>query len=186
MVTLEALWAPILASAVIVFIASSVIHMVLPWHKRDYPALPGERGVMDALRPFALPPGDYLMPRAGDMKEFKTPEFQERLRQGPVIVMTVRPNGPWNMGRSLLQWFVYAILVSVFAGYAGGRALPAGADYLHVFQMVGTTAIAGYSLALAQHSIWYARGWGLTIRSAMDGVVYGALTAGTFGWLWPR
>jgi hypothetical protein len=185
MVGLVALWLPILVSAVIVFIASSVIHMVLPWHKRDYPQLAAEASVMDALRPLALPPGDYMIPRAGDMKALKTPEFQERMRRGPVIVMTVRPNGPWNIGSSLMYWFIYSILVSIFAGYVGGRALPAGAAYPHVFQIVGTTAIAGYSLALAQHSIWYGRGWGLTLRSAVDGVIYGALTAGTFGWLWP-
>jgi hypothetical protein len=185
MVSLGALWIPILVSAVIVFVASSIIHMALPWHKGEYPKVPAERSVMDALRPFALPPGDYMIPRASDMKEMKTPQFQERMRQGPVIVMTVRPNGPWNVGGSLLQWFIYSIVVSIFAGYAGGSALPAGADYLRVFQIVGTTAIVGYSLALPQLSIWYGRGWGLTIRSAIDGVIYGALTAGTFGWLWP-
>src|ERR1700677_4327188 len=106
------------------------------------------------------------------------------MRHGPVIGVTGRPNCSWTMGRSLFQWFIYSVVVSVSAGYVGGRALPAGAAYLHVFQIVGTTAIAGYSLALAQPSIWYGRGWGLTIRSAVDGVVYGALTAGTFGWLW--
>jgi hypothetical protein len=185
MVSLEALWIPILVSGVIVFLASSIIHMALPWHRSDYPKLAAERGVMDALRPLALPPGDYMIPRATDMKEMKTPEFQERMRQGPVIVMTVRANGPWNMGGSLLQWFIYSIVVSIFAAYVGGRALTAGATYLHVFQIVGTTAIAGYSLALAQLPIWYGRGWGLTIRSAVDGVIYGLLTAGTFGWLWP-
>lgn len=185
MVDLGALWIPILVSAAIVFVASSVVHMALPWHKRDYQKLAAEQHVMDALRPLALPPGDYMLPRAGGMKEMKTPEFQERMRQGPVIVMTVRPNGPWNMGGSLLQWFIYSMVVSVFAGYVGGRALPAGADYLRVFQIVGTTAIVGYSLALAQLSIWYGRRWSLTIRSAIDGVIYGALTAGTFGWLWP-
>lgn len=185
MVSLEALWIPILASAVIVFIASSIIHMALPWHKGDYPKLAAEKSVMDALRPLALPPGDYMFPRASHMNEMKTPQFQERMRQGPVILMTIRPNGSWKMGGMLLQWFIYSIVVSIFAGYVGGRALPTGAAYLHVFQIVGTTAVAGYSLALAQLSIWYGRGWNLTIRSAIDGVIYGALTAGTFGWMWP-
>ncbi len=185
MVSLGAVWVPILLSAVIVFFASSVIHMALPWHHGDYPKLAAEDKIVDALRPLALPPGDYMIPRASGMQEMKTPAFQERMRQGPVIVMTVRPNGPWSMGGSLLQWFIYSIVVSIFAGYVAGRALPPGAHYLHVFQFVGTTAVAGYSLALAQLSIWYGRGWGLTIRSAVDGVIYGALTAGTFGWLWP-
>jgi hypothetical protein len=185
MVSLEALWMPILLSAVIVFIASSFIHMALPWHTRDYPKLAAERSIIEALRPLALPPGDYMIPRASNMKEMKTPEFLERMHQGPVILMTVRPNGPWNMRRSLSQWFIYSIVVSIFAAYVARRALPAGTDYLHVFKIVAATAIAGYSLALAQLAIWYGRGWGLTLRSAIDGVIYGALTAGTFGWLWP-
>ena len=37
MVGLAALWLPILLSAVIVFVASSLIHMVSGWHKSDYP-----------------------------------------------------------------------------------------------------------------------------------------------------
>jgi len=33
MVPLTSLWAPILLSAVIVFVASSIMHMVLPFHR---------------------------------------------------------------------------------------------------------------------------------------------------------
>jgi hypothetical protein len=121
MVSLGALLIPILASAAIVFIASSIIHMALPWHKGDYPKLDAEQSIVNALRPLALPPGDYMIPRASDMNEMKTPEFQDRMRQGPVILMTIRPNGPWNMGGSLLQWLIYSLVVSIFAGYVGGR-----------------------------------------------------------------
>ena len=63
MTALPALWLPILLSSVIVFVVSSVIHMALPWHKSDYPPIPNEDKVMDALRPFAIPPGDYMVPR---------------------------------------------------------------------------------------------------------------------------
>ena len=58
MSVVAALWLPILLSAVLVFVASSIIHMASPWHKSDYPKMPNEDGVMDALRPFAIPPGD--------------------------------------------------------------------------------------------------------------------------------
>ena len=61
-----------------------------------------------------------------------------------------------------------------------------GTQYLEVFRFAGTTAFAAYSLALAQHSIWYRRNWGATLRSMFDGLVYALLTAGVFGWLWPR
>lgn len=186
MTGLFALWLPILLSSVIVFVASSIIHMVLPWHKTDYPKVPDEDRVRDALRPFAIPPGDYMVPRCENSKELRTPEFAEKLNQGPVIVMTVLPNGQWSMGRNLGLWFLYCAVVGVFAACVAGRALPAGASYDHVFQIVGATAFIGYALALWQMSIWYRRAWSTTIKATFDGLIYALLTAGTFGWLWPH
>jgi hypothetical protein len=186
MVQLISLWLPIVVSAVIVFVASSIIHMVLPFHRGDLRRVPREDEVMEALRQFSIPPGDYGMPLAESMQGMKKPEFIEKMKAGPVLFMTVVPSGPPSIGTSLVLWFVYSIIVSVFAGYIAGRALPAGANYLAVFRFAGCTAFIGYSLALIQHSIWYKRNWGTTAKSMIDGLVYGLLTAGTFGWLWPR
>jgi hypothetical protein len=186
MTALSALWVPILLSAVIVFIASAIIHMVLPWHKGDYPALPNEDQIMSALRPLAIAPGDYMVPRAGSMEAYRSPEFVEKLKQGPVMVMTVMPSGVMSMTRNLVQWFLYSVVVGIFAAYVAGRALSTGAEYLRVFQLVGTVAFLGYSLALWQMSIWYRRSWAITVKSTIDGLIYALLTAGTFGWLWPR
>jgi hypothetical protein len=186
MTGLDLLWLPILLSAVTVFITSSLIHMASPWHKGDYPKMPNEEKVMDALRPFAIPPGDYMMPRPSNRGEMRSPEFAERMKKGPVLMMNVRPNGPVEMGSTFVQWFVYAVVVGVFAGYVAGRALPVGAEYLHVFRFAGVTAFIGYSLALWQMSIWYHRPWMTTIKLTVDGLIYGLLTAGVFGWLWPR
>ena len=58
MTALTALWLPIIVSAVIVFIASSIIHMLPLWHKGDYPAFPNQAGVVEALRPMNIPPGE--------------------------------------------------------------------------------------------------------------------------------
>ena len=186
MVPLMSLGVPILLSAVLVFVVSSIIHMVLPYHRGDVRKLPAEDDVMEALRRFNIPPGDYMVPRAGSSAAMKSPEFLEKLKKGPVLLMTVIPNGPISMGTSLLLWFLYSILVSVIAAYVAGRALAPGADYLAVFRFVGCTAFTGYSLALLQNSIWYKRSWGTTLKSMFDGLVYGLLTAGTFGWLWPH
>jgi hypothetical protein len=185
MVTLASLWLPILLSAVIVFFASSIIHMMLPWHKHDYARVPDEERARAALGPLAIPPGDYMLPRPQGPQELKSPEFLARVNQGPNIVMTVLPNGPWSMGRNLGLWFVYLVVVSVYAAYVAGRALPPGTDYLIVFRFVGATAFAAFALALWQMSIWYRRSWGTTIRSTIDGLIYATLVAGTFGWLWP-
>lgn len=186
MIGLSALWLPILLSAVIVFVVSSLIHMFTPWHKSEYPKLPNEDKVMDALRPLNLPPGDYMLPRASGTEEMRSPAFAEKMKAGPVLVLTVVPNGPIAMGQSLSLWFVYSLVVGVFAAYVAGRALPAGAAYLSVFRFAGVTAFIGYSVAIWQMSIWYKRAWSTTFRATVDGLVYALLTAGTFGWLWPR
>jgi hypothetical protein len=186
MVELTSLVVPILVSAVIVFVASSVMHMVLPYHKGDFQSVPKADDVQAALRPFSIAPGDYFLPRPSSMADMKAPEYQERLKKGPVIVMTVMPNGQGSMARQLALWFVYLIVVSFFSAYISGRALPPGANYLHVFRFVGSTAFLSYSMALLQNSIWYHRKWSTTLKSMFDGLVYALLTAGTFGWLWPR
>jgi hypothetical protein len=78
------------------------------------------------------------------------------------------------------------VVVEIFAAYIAGRALSAGAPYLHVFRFAGATAFVGYSLALWQMSIWYRRAWSSTIKATVDGLIYALLTGGVFGWLWPR
>ena len=90
------------------------------------------------------------------------------------------------MGRSLALWFVYAIVVGIFAAYIAGHALAPGTRYAEVLRFAGCTAFLAYSLALLQNSIWYWRNWGATLRSMFDGLVYGLLTGAMFAWLWPR
>lgn len=186
MTGMSALWLPIILSPVIVFIVSSIIHMATPWHKNDYAKVSNEDQLMDAMRPLDIPPGDYMVPRPSDMAEMRKPEFIEKMNRGPVLVVTVMPNGPMSIANSLVLWFLYSAVVGVFAAYVAGRALPPGADYLRVFQLVGVTTFIGYSFALWQMSIWYSRAWSTTIKSTIDGLIYALLTAGTFGWLWPR
>jgi hypothetical protein len=186
MVPLTALILPILLSAVLVFVASSVIHMVLPFHKHDLKRLPSEDEVLAALRRFNLSPGDYGAPMPASMADMKSPAYLEKRSKGPVAFMTIVPSGPPTMGKSVVLWFAYSIVVGMFVGYIAGRACGPGTQYLQVFRFVGTSAFMGYSLALLQNSIWWSRGWGATIRTVTDGLLYALLTAGTFGWLWPR
>ena len=186
MTGLAALWVPILLSAVLVFIASSLIHMASPWHKSDYPRMPNEDAVTDALRPLAIPPGDYMVPRPASMKEMRSPEFLERLNRGPVMVVTVLPNGPGSMGRNLGLWFVYLLVVSFFSAHIAGHSLPPGASPHNVFTMTALIAFIGYSLALWQMSIWYRRAWSTTIKATIDGLIYALITGGMFLWCWPK
>lgn len=185
MVPIAALWAPVLLSAAIVFVASSIIHMVLRYHNTDFGAVPDEEKVMAEMRKFNLPPGDYLIPRAGSTKEMGAPEFIEKLKKGPVVFMTVMKSGPRSMAADLVLWFVYCVIVGVFSAYIAGRALPAGAHYLSVFRFAGCTAFMGHSVALWQNTIWFKRSWKATLKSTLDAFIYGLLTGGAFGWLWP-
>jgi hypothetical protein len=186
MISLMSLWLPILLSAALVFLASSVIHMSPLWHKTDFPKLPNEAQALEALRPLNLPPGDYFLPRASGMQEMKSPEFLEKMKKGPVALLTVMPSGPISMGRNLVQWFVFLVVVGIFVAYIASRTLAFGTPYPRVFQIVGATAFIAYVLALCELSIWYRRAWSLTLKAALDGLIYAMLTAGTFGWLWPR
>jgi hypothetical protein len=183
---LFALWIPILLSAVLVFFASAIIHMAPLWHKNDYPRVPNEDRALEALRPLAIPPGDYMLPRAYGNAEMQSAGFLEKVRKGPVMILTVMPNAIPSMGRSLTLWFINCVVVSIFSAYIAGRALPPGIDYLRVFQLAGATAFIGYSVALWQMSIWFARSWRHSIVETVDGLIYSLLTAGVFGWLWPR
>jgi hypothetical protein len=186
MTALTSLWLPILVSAVLVFIASSVIHMFLGWHRNDYPKMPNEDRAMDALRPLAIPPGDYMVPHCSGPEEMKTPAFAEKMNKGPVMIVTVRPNGMPGMGRYLVQWFAFCVIIGIFVAYIASLALPTGTPYLRVFQLVGATAFIGYAAGLWPISIWYGRSWKNTFKATVDGLAYALLTAGTFGWLWPR
>ena len=186
MTGLRALWLPVLLSSVAVFLVSWVIHAMLPWHKGDYHKLPDEDKARDLLRPLNIPPGDYMVPRPGSMADMRSPQFQEKMKQGPNFTMTVLPSGMPAMGSMLLTWFVYLLAVSVCSAYVAGRASPWGASYLHVFRFVGVTAFLAYGAALCQFSIWYSRSWDTTIRYLIDALLYACVTAGFFGWLWPH
>jgi hypothetical protein len=186
MTGMHALWLPIVLAAVFCHIVSALVHMVLPWHKSDYPKLPNQDAIMDALRPFSLQPGDYMLPRPDSMADMKSAAFLEKVNKGPKVIMTVMQPGMHGMGKQLGMWFVYLLVVNAFAAYITGRALPVGSDYLRVFRFVGATSFMGFALALWQLQIWYSRSTSTTIKSTVDGLIYALITAGTFGWLWPR
>jgi len=186
MTPVTSLWLPILVSSVFVFILSSVIHMAPLWHRTDFPKMPNEDGVRDALRPLAIPPGEYMVPRPSSAGGMRAPEFLEKMERGPVVMMTVFPNGRTGMGRSLGLWFLYLLAVGFFAAFVAGRALPPGAAHRPVFKFVGLTAGLAYIAALWQLWIWYRRSMSITLKATVDGVIYAAVTACTFAWLWPH
>ncbi len=185
MVPLTGLWMPILLSAVIVFIASSIMHMLLPYHRGDYQRLPDEDRLLGALRTAGLKRGLYIFPFCTH-KEMKSPAMIEKYKQGPVGMMTIFPSGPPVMPKLLGMWFVFCLIVGFFVAYLTGRTVASGAHYLVVFRVAGTAAFLAYGLGHLSNGIWKGQPWSSTIKEVIDGLVYGLLTAGTFGWLWPR
>lgn len=185
MVTIPELWLPVVLAAVLVFVASSVIHMFLGYHADDLAAVPDEEKARAALAGVDLPPGDYVIPRAGSMKEMSDPAYVTKLEEGPVLTLSVRSPGPIRMGRTLLAWFAFVLVVSVFVAYLAGRTLAPGADALSVVRVAGTAAFLAYAAGEWPQSIWMGRKWSTTLKNTFDGLVYALLTAVAFGWLWP-
>lgn len=185
MTTLAALWLPILLSAAFVFVASSVIHMVLPIHRGDYRKLPDEDSVRAALRGSSTPPGQYLIPCAASMKDMGSPEMVAKFREGPVGVLVVRPTGLPTMGKALGQWFAFCVVVGVFTAYLTGLALPPGAAGMQVFRIGATVALLGYGFSSVSDSIWKGVAWSTTLKFLLDGFVYALVSGATFAWLWP-
>jgi len=185
MVPLTALWLPILLSATIVFVASSIMHMLLPYHRGDYQELPEEDKLLSTLRAAGLERGLYIFP-FGTHKEMKSPALMEKYKQGPVGMMTVFPSGPPVMPKFLGMWFVYCLIIGFFVAYLTGRTVAPSANYLVVFRVAGTAAFLAYGLGQLSNGIWKGQPWSTTIKEVIDGLVYSLLTAGAFGWIWPH
>jgi hypothetical protein len=185
MVSLTALWLPILLSAVIVFFASFIMHMLLSYHRSDYGQLPDEDKILAVLRVASLKRGLYVFPYCTH-KDMKSPALLEKQKQGPVGFLTIVPSGPPAMPKFLTQWFVFCLLIGLVVACIAGSTLAAGTPYMKVFHVVGAAAFLAYGLANLSSGIWKGQKWSTTIKEVIDGLVYALLTAGTFGWLWPR
>jgi hypothetical protein len=182
-VDLASLWLPILLSGIAVFIVSSLIWTVFQWHNSDWQKLPDEEALRRALAGAA--PGQYSVPYAQNNKARQSSEWQEKYREGPAAMMVVLRHGSMAMGKQLGQWIIYCLVISLLVAYVASATLPAGTEYLRVFRVTGTVAMLAYAGGAAMGSIWFGHTWGRTAKDIADGVIYGLLTAGIFGWLWP-
>ena len=180
------LWLPILLSAVAVFFVSFLLHMVLKYHRSDIASVPNEDAAMDAVRTWNLPPGQYMFPHGGGPEAMKDPAFIKKFETGPVAHFTVYPQSKLTMTPQLIRWFIFTVVVSLFAAYIAARAVGPGAEYLEVFRFAGATAFFCYAVADWQNTIWWGRKVSTTVKNTIDGLIYALVTAGIFGWLWPN
>ncbi len=182
-VSLFSLWLPILVSTAIVFIAAFLFWQVLPHHRSDWVSVPNEEPLMQVLRNLNLARGQYVFPHAMTPEGAKDREAVAKAKEGPLGSLVIW--SPPNMTRSLVQYFVFCLAVSFMVAYVGYAAIPAGVEDLHVFRVLGTTAVLAYAAAEIPHAIWFGRTWSSIWKSVIDGLVFGLLTGGVFGWLWP-
>lgn len=186
MVVLAQLWLPILLSAVLVFLASSLVHMVIKWHNSDYGRLPNEDDVRAVFQKGNAAPGQYVVPWCQDMKEMANPEVQKKYTEGPVGVFYLLKPGLPNMGPMLGKWFGFNLLVSIFVAYLASRTLQTGTPYLQVFRATGTAAFMTYALGALPAAIWMGKPWRVAGKEIVDGLLYALVTGGAFGWMWPK
>ena len=179
------LWLQVIVSAAVVFVASSILHMTLKYHKSDYKRLPNEDAVREALAKGSPAPGIYSTPHCPDMKAMNDPAIKEKFEKGPVAMLTIYPKGLPMMQKHLALWFGFCVLVSFVAAYVARHTLHAGDDGMLVMRITGTVSFAAYSLAHVHDSIWKGQPWPNTVRFVVDGVIYALLTGLTFRLMWP-
>jgi len=175
----------VILSAIVVFVASSIIHMVLKYHRADIKPLPNEEMVREALARSNPSPGLYFTPYCKDHQQMNEPATKEKFEKGPVALLTIYPRGVPMMPKILALWFGFTLLVSFVAGYVARHTLHPGSDGMLVMRITGTVAFAGYALSYVSDSIWKGQPWANTARAVLDGAIYAVLTALTFSLLWP-
>jgi hypothetical protein len=184
--TLIDLWLPIVVSAVLVFVASSLIWNVLGAHKWHIKGLPDEAAARESLSKQGVAPGMYSIPYCPDSKAMKEPAFKEKLEKGPVGILVIRKPGMPNMGAFLGSWFVFLLFVSYVVALVCGQTLGRGTEFTMVFRVALAVSFAGYSFGQIPNAIWWGRPWKSAFKEFADGIVYALITAGCFGWLWPE
>ena len=183
MLSVWQVWLPILGSAIAVFMASSIVHMVLKWHNSDYRKLANEDEARALLRPTA--PGMYFVPHCPDMKEMQKPENIQKFVDGPIAMITIRPSGKPSMGAPLLQWFLLNLVVSIIAAYIATKMVVPGASFLAVCRPVATITFISYAAGSISNGIWYGRTWSSVTKELADAAIYAVAAACVFAWLWP-
>lgn len=183
---LLSLWLPILLSAGVVFVISSLVHMVFKWHAADYSAFANEDAVREAIRAGNPKPGRYVLPHCADMKDMASDAMKRKYTEGPVGHFTLGPTGQPNMGKYLGQWFLLCLLVGTVVAYLAGRVY--GLDPSHArsaAKLVGALSFIAYGFGTLQESIWMMRPWSTTAKYLVDAALYALGTALVFYWLWP-
>jgi hypothetical protein len=186
MVPLAQLWLPILLSAVLVFFASSILHMVLKfWHQPDCSGFSNEDEVRAAVRNGSTGPGIYMVPYCNPAM-MKQPEMQQKFKEGPIAFVFIRPSGQLNMAAPLIQWFLFCLLVSLVTAHIAGGTLAPGTPSMRVFCLSGLAALMGHAFGAIPMGIWWGHPWRSAVKHFIDGIIYALIVGGVIAWFWPQ
>jgi len=175
---------PIVAAAVAVFVASSLIHMLLKWHKPEYRKLPNEDEVRAAVRAGGAGAGQYIIPYCSDPKEFQDPAMAQKLIDGPVGVVMLRQPCMPKMGPMMGGWFALNLAVAAIAGFLACSTLPEGAG-MAAAKLAGGATFLAYGAGAISNAIWWGKPWSAALKELGDAFIYGVASALAFAWLWP-
>ena len=182
---LLSLWLPILLSAVVVFIISSLIHMVVKWHASDYGFLANEDAIREAIRAGKPAPGRYVIPQCKEMKDMASPEMQKKYQDGPVGHVTILPNGVPNMGKYLGTWFLWSLVIAIVAALLTTRLVPMDHAFARpAAKLVGAITLIAHGFGTVTESIWTGRPWGQSLKYMLDAALYAIGSGLVFLWLW--
>lgn len=184
MSALLSLWLPILLSAVVVFVISSLVHMVFKWHASDYGTFTNEDAVRDAIRAGSPAPGRYVFPQCKEMKDMASEGMKKKYAEGPVGHVTIIPNGTPNMGKYLGQWFLWSLVIAVVAGWLTARVYGVDAPAQGAAKLAAVITFIAHGFGTVTESIWMGRPWSSSAKHLLDAALYAVGTWGVFLWLW--
>lgn len=179
------IWLAVVVSAVAVWIASSIVHMLLGYHKADYSGFSNEDEVRAAIRKGGPAPGYYSVPHVEEMKSLGQPEVKAKFVEGPRALIALVPNGPPTMGKELAMWFGLNLLVSFLVGYVARHSLTPATDGRTVLRIAASVAFIAYGIGPLVDKIWRGLPTGNVVRALIDAVIYALVTGAVFFWLWP-
>jgi hypothetical protein len=160
-VSLAQLWLPILIATVCVFFTSSIIWMLLPYHKPDIKFIPNETEFDEAMA-----------------------KLKARWKSGPWGTINVMGQQP-NFAINLLKTFIAYGLITTMVAYIAGMSVGPGAEYMHVFRAVATAGVLGHCMGGLANAFFMGTPTRFIFTSFIDGVIFALITAGVIASMWP-
>ena len=111
--------------------------------------------------------------------------IQQKFRDGPVVLITMRKPGAPAMGKYLVQWFLLTIVIATLGATLAVQAYGIAGKAHQAGHFIGIFTMIAYGCGSVQESIWMGRPWSATLKYLLDSFIYGFVSALVFWQLWP-